>query len=102
MDFSPSSTTGAALVDHLVLGRQSGLLGQANDHHERRQFFARHFFRMTDFGLRLEGCFLDYTIHTLMVTKHKPLISRHKSVRIVSYDKFKSIGFRGAGGAKHG
>lgn len=101
-DISPSSTAGATLVGHLVLDRQSGLLAQASDHHERRRFFTRHFSRMKEFGLRLEGCFLDYTIHTLMVTKHEPLISLHKSVRIVSYDKFKSIDFRGAGGARHG
>ena len=97
-DISPSSTAGAALVDQLVLDRQGGLLGQANDHHERRRFFIRNFSRMREFGLRLEGCFLGYTIHTLMVTKHEPLISRHKSVRIVSYDKFKSIDFGGAAG----
>ena len=98
-DISPSSTAGAALVDQLVLDRQGGLLGQANDHHERRRFFIRHFSRMREFGLRLEGCFLGYTIHTLMVTKHEPLISRHKSVRIVPFDKFKSIDFGGVGGS---
>ena len=93
-DISPSSMTGATLVNQLVLDKRGGLLGQADDHHERRQFFIRHFSRMKEFGLRLDGCFLDYTIHTLMVTKHEPLISRHKAVRLVSYDRFKSIDFR--------
>lgn len=101
-DIPPSSMTGSTLVDHLVLDRQSGLLGQANDHHARRQFFIRNFSHMGEFGLRLDESFLDYAIHTLLVTKHEPLISHHKSVRIVSYDVFKAIDFRVAGGEGRG
>lgn len=101
-DPPPTSTAGADLVDRLVLDKRGGLLGQAKDHHQRRQFFVRHFSGMKERGLDLEGCFLDYTIHTVLVTKHDPPISRHKSVRIVSYDDFLSIDFRGGGGAAHG
>lgn len=101
-DPPPSSMAGADLVDRLVLDKRGGLLGQAKDHHTRRQFFIRHFSGMAECGLDLEGCFLDYTIHTVLVTKHVPPISLHKSVRIVSYDEFLSIDFRGGGGAPHG
>ena len=96
-DPPPSLMAGADLVDRLVLDKRGGLLGQAKDHHTRRQFFIRHFRGMKEHGLDLEGCFLDYTIHTALVTKHVPPISMHKSVRIVSYDEFMSIDFRGGG-----
>lgn len=99
-DIPPSSMAGTTLVDHLVLDRQGGLLRQAQDHHARRQFFIRHFHDMKKHGLGLEGRFLDYKIHTIMVTKHDPLICMHKSVRIVSYEEFESIDFHDGSDAR--
>ena len=45
-------------------------------------------------GLDLPGDFIDYTVYTLLVTKHEPLISRHMAVEILPYEKFTSIDFR--------
>ena len=100
-DISPSSKAGTTLVDQMVLDRRRGLLGHAKRHHRRRQLFVRHFHSMKERGLGLEGSFLDYTVRTLLVTKHDPLISLHKSVRIVSYEKFLSIDLRRGGGSAH-
>ena len=93
-DMAPSSTAAGTMVDQMVLDKGGGLLAHAKKHHSRREFFKRHFHDMKRHGLDLPGCFLDYTVHTLLVTKHEPLISRHMSVDILSYEKFMSIDFR--------
>ena len=93
-DIAPSSMSAATMVNQLVLDKKTGLLAHAKKHHSRREFFKRHFKGMGWRGLRLPGGFLDYDVHTLLVTKHEPLISRHMSVDILSYAKFMSIDFR--------
>lgn len=96
-DISPSSKAGTTMVDQLVLDRRRGLLGHAKRHHERRRLVKRHFGSLKNFGLGLEGSFLDYTVHAVIVTKHEPLISRHMGVDIISYKRFVSADFRRRG-----
>ena len=93
-DMAPSSMSAGTMVDQLVLNRKTGLLAHAKKHHSRRKFFRRHFDGMGQRGLDLPGDFIDYTVYTLLVTKHEPLISRHMAVDILSYEKFLSIDFR--------
>ena len=93
-DMAPSSMSAGTMVDQLVLDKRTGLLAHAKKHHTRREFFKRYFGGMKQHGLDLPGDFLDYTVHALLVTKHEPLISRHMSVDILSYEKFMSIDFR--------
>ena len=94
-DIAPSSKAGTTIVDQLVLDRRRGLLAHAKRHHQRRLLFKRHFAGLKNFDLDLPGSFHDYAVHTVIVTKHEPLISRHITVDIVSYEKFASIDFRG-------
>ena len=104
-DMAPSSMAPGTMVDQLVLDKKTGLLAHAKKHDSRRKFFRRHFDGMRRRGLDLPGDFIDYTVYTLLVTKHEPLISRHMAVDILSYEKFMSIDFRspstqgGMGGA---
>ena len=98
-DISPSSKAGTTMVDQLVLDRRRGLLGHAKRHHRRRRLFKHHFASLKNLGLDLEGSFYDYAVHTVIVTKHEPLISRHMGVDIVSHEKFMSADFRGDGGS---
>ena len=93
-DISPSSKAGTTMVDQIALDRRRGLLGHAKRHHWRRQLFKRYFASLKNFGLDLEGSFYDYTVHTVIVTKHEPLISRHMGVGIISRKKFESADFR--------
>ena len=93
-DIAPSSMSAGTMVNQLVLDKKTGLLAHAKKHHSRREFFKRNFNGMGRRGLWLPGGFLDYTVHTLLVTKHEPLVSRHMSVDILSYKKFMSIDFR--------
>ena len=93
-DMAPSSMSAGTMVGQLVLDRKTGLLAHAKKHHTRREFFKRHFDGMGQRGLDLPGDFIDYTVYTLLVTKHEPLISRHMAVDILSYEKFMSIDFR--------
>lgn len=93
-DIAPSSKAGTTLVDQLVLDRRRGLLGHAKTHHERRRLFKRHFARLKNVGLDLAGSFHDYVVHTAIVTKHEPVISRYMDVDIISYERFASIDFR--------
>ncbi len=93
-DMAPSSMAPGTMVGQLVLDRKTGLLAHAKRHHSRREFFKRNFDGMRRRGLDLPGDFIDYTVYTLLVTKHEPLISRHMAVDILSYEKFTSIDFR--------
>ena len=93
-DISPSSKAGTTMVDQIVLDKRRGLLAHAKRHHRRRRLFKRHFASLKNFGLALEGSFSDYAVHTVIVTKHEPLISWHMGVDIVSYKKFESADFR--------
>ena len=93
-DIAPSSAVAGNMVNQMVLDKKGGLLAHAKSHHSRREFFKRHFGDMGRHGLCLPGGLLDYTVHALLVTKHEPLISRHMSVAILSYEKFMSIDFR--------
>ena len=90
-DMAPSSTAAGTMVGQLVLDRKTGLLAHAKKHHTRWKFFKRHFDGMGQRGLDLPGGFSDYTVYTLLVTKHEPLISRHMAVDILSYKRFMSI-----------
>ena len=90
-DMAPSSVSAGTMVGQLVLDKKTGLLAHAKKHHSRRKFFKRHFDGMGQRGLDLPGGFLDYTVYTLLVTKHEPLISRHMAVDILSYRRFMSI-----------
>lgn len=96
-DIAPSSKAGTTMVDQMVLDRRRGLLGQAAWHHERRRLLKQHFGGLKNFGIDLEGSFLDYTVHAVVVTKHEPLISRHMGVDIISYKRFTSADFRRGG-----
>ncbi len=98
-DISPSSKAGTTMVGQLVLDGRRGLLEHAKRHHRRRRLFKRHFASLKNFGLDLEESFYDYAVHTVIVTKHEPLISRHMGVDIVSHEKFMSADFRGDGGS---
>ena len=93
-DMAPSSMSAGTMVGQLVLDKKTGLLAHAKTHHTRREFFKQHFGGMGQRGLDLPGDFIDYTVYTLLVTKHEPLISRHMAVGILSYEKFMSIDFR--------
>ena len=93
-DMAPSSMSAGTMVGQLVLDRKTGLLAHAKKHHSRRKFFRRHFGGMGQRGLDLPGSFSDYTVYTLLVTKHEPLISRHMAVDILSYKGFMSIDFQ--------
>lgn len=96
-DIAPSSKAAVTMIDQLVLDRKRGLLEHAKRHHERRRLVKRHFGSLKNFGLGLEGSFLDYTVHAVIVTKHEPLISRHMGVDIISYERFASVDFRRRG-----
>ena len=93
-DMAPSSKAGTTMVDQLVLDKRRGLLGHAKKHHERRWLFKRHFASLKSVGLDLAGSFHDYVVHTAIVTKHEPVISRYMDVDIVSYKEFMSIDLR--------
>ena len=93
-DMAPSSMSAGTMVGQLVLDKKTGLLAHAQKHDSRRKFFRRHFDGMRRRGLDLPGDLSDYTVYTLLVTKHEPLISRHMAVDILSYEKFMSIDFR--------
>ena len=96
-DISPSSKAGTTMVDQIVLDKRRGLLAHAKRHHRRSRLFRRHFASLKNFGLALEGSFCDYAVHTVIVTKHEPLISQYMGVDIVSHKKFESADFRGDG-----
>ena len=100
-DISPSSKAGTTIVDQMVLDKRRGLLWYAKKHHERRRLFRKYFRNLKNFGLDLGGSFLDYSVHTLIVTKHEPLISKHMGVNIVSYEEFTSSDFRVHGDPLH-
>ena len=91
---APSSMARDNRVEQLVLDMKTGLLAHAKRHWTRREFFRMHFDGMGQRGLDLDGHFSDYTVHTLLVTRQEPLISRHMGVDILPYEKFTSIDFR--------
>ena len=96
-DIAPSSMAGTTIVDQMVLDRRRGLLSHAKKHHKHCRLFGQNFAALKNFGLDLPGSFHDYAVHTVIVTKHEPLISRHMGVDIISYEKFTSRSLRDRG-----
>ena len=90
-DMSPSSTVRETLVEQTVLDKRNGVLKHAKDHHTRRKFLIRNFNKLP---VNLKENFWEYKIHSLVITKHKPMINKHLTSTILSFDEFKNIDFR--------
>ena len=84
----PSAISEKNLVSHIVLDKK-GLLHHAKRHHARSGFFRRYRDKM---GLGLVQPF-DYNLVSVIVTKYTPMINKHLTVHLMSYDRFKSFDF---------
>lgn len=89
-DIAPSSKVGETLLEQTVLDKNNGVLKHAKEHHTRRQFLIKNFNKLP---INLNGEFWNYKIHSLVVTKHEPMISKHLTSKIISFEKFKKIDF---------
>jgi len=97
-DMAPSSTVGETILEQAVLDSRNGILKHAKDHHTRRKFLIKTFNKLP---LNLQGNFWEYKIYSLVVTKHKPMISKHLTSQIISFDEFKDIDFLVYGNESH-
>lgn len=89
-DIAPSSTAGETIVEQAVLDKRDGLLLYCKEQHKRRRFFIKYYHKMS-LGITH---FWDYKIVSLVVTKHVPLIKRHLTTSVLSYDDFKDYDFK--------
>lgn len=89
-DIAPSSTAGETIVEQAVLDKRDGILLYCKEQHKRRRFFTKYCNKM-NIGIQQ---FWDYKIISLVVTKHYPLIKKHLTTSVMSYDQFKNYNFK--------
>ncbi len=89
-DIAPSSKVGKTILDQCVLDKNNGILKHAKEHHTRRQFLVKN---LKKFPVHIQDDSWNYKIYSIIVTKHTPMISRHLTSRIISYDDFKILDF---------
>ena len=89
-DVAPSSAVGETIVKQVVLDKCSGILSHCKKQHERRRFFIKYCSKM-NIGIKQ---FLNYKIISLIVTKHIPLIKKHLTTSVMSYNEFKDYNFK--------
>jgi hypothetical protein len=88
-DFSPSSISGITLVKQELLD-EDRLLDWASDTQRRLDFFWKHGERFEK-ELPLKQKARAYQTSAFVITKHEPLISKYKSVRVVEFYEFCKI-----------
>lgn len=89
-DIAPSSTSGETVVEQTVLDGRDGSLLHAKSQHDRRRYFIKYFDNMP---CNLKQ-FWDYKIISVVVSKHIPMIKKHLTSNLMSYDEFLNFDFR--------
>ena len=89
-DISPSSTVGETIVDQSVLDGRDGALLHTKEQHTRRQFFVKY---CSKFPCHITNPH-NYKIISLVVTKHIPLIKKHLTTHVISYEQFQNLDFK--------
>lgn len=89
-DIAPSSTSGQRIVEQAVLDGHDGSLLHAKAQHERRRFFIKNFDNM---GCSLNQ-FWNYRVISAVVCKHTPMIKKHLTTTLMSYNEFQNYDFR--------
>ena len=90
-DISPSSASGETMLQQIVLDEENGLLHHAEKQNDRRMFLTKNFKKLAK---NTTGDFLEYKKHSIIVTKFTPMIKRHKTTILMSFDEFRCTDFR--------
>ena len=90
-DISPSSTTAENVLKHTILAKKDGHLKHAIDQHTRKKFLRKNFREILP---DLNDNLCNYTIISIIVTKHIPLIKKYLSTHLMSYEQFVKTDFR--------
>lgn len=88
-DISPSSKAAINLINQEILDDDTGIIQYAIVHENRVRFVIDNFDKMS-FDSKNPS---DYTLISMIVTKHTPIIKKYKNVHILSYEQFKKYGF---------
>ena len=93
-DTAPSSASGQTMLGQIVLDKKRGLLQYAEKQHKRRRFLVKNFNQLP---INMTKNFWEYRIHSIIVTKFTPMIKRHLTTVLMSFDEFKRMDFRNSG-----
>ena len=90
-DISPSATSARTMIEQLVLDSENGLLHYAKKQHERRGFLMQNPNCLRTY---MGQEFWKYEKHFIIVTKFTPMIKRHLTTVLMSFDEFEHMNFR--------
>ena len=90
-DMAPSSTSPENMIKQLVLDKKNGLLYYAEKQHERRRFLVQN---PDLLSINMPKNLCRYKIYSIIVTKFIPMIKRHLTTVLMSFDKFEHTNFR--------
>ena len=90
-DTAPSSASGQTMLGQIVLDKKNGLLQYAEKQHKRRRFLVKNFNQLP---IDMTKNSWEYRIHSIIVTKFTPMIKRHLTTVLMSFDEFKRMDFR--------
>ena len=90
-DTAPSSASGQTMLGQIVLDKKNGLLQYAEKQHKRRRFLVKNFNQLP---INMTKNSWEYRIHSIIVTKFTPMIKRHLTTVLMSFDEFKRMDFR--------
>ena len=93
-DTAPSSASGQTMLGQIVLDKKRGLLQYAEKQHKRRRFLVKNFNQLP---INMTKNSWEYRIHSIIVTKFTPMIKRHLTTVLMSFDEFKRMDFRNSG-----
>ena len=98
-DLAPSSISGRTLIKQELLQPRQGLQAEAERHSQRTEHFRENLEAFRQY-LNPQSSWDEYEIGSYLVTKHTPLVSQYKDIRIVSVADFLEYELSSSRGSK--